>query len=420
MNTPRSLWKRRTGLFLGGVRHRRRRGLRPGQFADDRRGGVAGRRVDGGSGVLALVDVGDDLPTRRQDQRVDPHHVALVAARLDADDLALLDGGLDHLVPGEVGRGGVDAGGLRPPTCGTTAAGCWPRTARRQLVVPVNRLQRGVEHALGELRLRRPCRRREGSRRWRTRPRTAGSRLIRSIELSCAARRRTSCSRCCEASLGSVWMLTLYGPPGGAHVSARRAWPPLSGLMYQVRVGTPEPEPHPAAATSSASSAPEISAALPRRIGCRCPADHPRVFFILALLEPMSRSLGDMARLAHGRGNAPDTPSCAIPGPARPSPRRQWYGRPATLARRSAAARRLVLISSRDLRPPAMSVGNRPPVPSAPSGVSWPMEAFLLTACIEPGDPGHLHERAHHPSRVIGAIPRGSQRPRARCTSGFR
>src|SRR5690242_18689704 len=62
-----------------------------------------------------------------------------------------------------------------------------------------------------------------------------GSRLIRSMEESFAARRRTSCSRCWDASLGSVWMLTLYGLPL-EHEAASRAWPPLSGLMYQVRV----------------------------------------------------------------------------------------------------------------------------------------------------------------------------------------
>ena len=38
-----------------------------------------------------------------------------------------------------------------------------------------------------------------------------GSRLIRSIERSSAARRRTSCSRCWSASLGRIWISTLYG-----------------------------------------------------------------------------------------------------------------------------------------------------------------------------------------------------------------
>src|SRR4249919_1071192 len=32
-------------------------------------------------------------------------------------------------------------------------------------------------------------------------------------------------------------MFTRYGPPAGAHFSARRACPPLSGLMYQLRTG---------------------------------------------------------------------------------------------------------------------------------------------------------------------------------------
>ena len=67
-----------------------------------------------------------------------------------------------------------------------------------------------------------------------------GSRLITSIELSWAARRRTSCSRCDDASFGSTWISTLYAPfDACAHRSASRPWPPLSGLMYQFRVGVP-------------------------------------------------------------------------------------------------------------------------------------------------------------------------------------
>src|SRR6516225_8806370 len=108
-----------------------------------------------------------------------------------------------------------------------------------------------------------------------------GSRLIRSIELSLAARRRTSCSRCEEASLGRVWMLTLYGPPEGAHFFASRACPPLSGLMYQVRVGTPPLEPHPA--TGSATSATQNSATLLRPIRRGSRGDHQRGFFMLGL-----------------------------------------------------------------------------------------------------------------------------------------
>src|SRR4029450_1670948 len=58
-----------------------------------------------------------------------------------------------------------------------------------------------------------------------------GSRLITSIELSLAARRRTSCSRWEEASVGSVWMVTWEAPFGAwAHFLARRLCPPLSGL----------------------------------------------------------------------------------------------------------------------------------------------------------------------------------------------
>src|SRR6516225_10286148 len=113
-----------------------------------------------------------------------------------------------------------------------------------------------------------------------------GSRLIRSIELSLAARRRTSCSRCDEASLGRVWMLTLYGPPEGAHFFARRACPPLSGLMYQVRVGTPPLEPHPA--RGSARSATKISAALVRPNGRACRAHH-RPWLLMPALPSIRR-----------------------------------------------------------------------------------------------------------------------------------
>src|SRR3954452_25362715 len=74
-------------------------------------------------------------------------------------------------------------------------------------------------------------------------------------------------------------MSTLYGAPLGAHFSARRAWPPLSGLMYQVSVGTSEPEPH--AATTSARSDTETTAAWVPRFGSGLRADHRRGIFIL-------------------------------------------------------------------------------------------------------------------------------------------
>src|SRR4051812_16626002 len=86
-------------------------------------------------------------------------------------------------------------------------------------------------------------------------------------------------------------MSTLNGAPAGAHFSASRAWPPLSGLMYQVRVGTSEPEPH--AATSSARSDTEIAAAVVPRLGCGFRADHRRGSFILGSPLRASRGHGD-------------------------------------------------------------------------------------------------------------------------------
>src|SRR5438270_163578 len=60
-----------------------------------------------------------------------------------------------------------------------------------------------------------------------------GSRLMRAIERSLAARRRTSCSRCPEALLGSVETVIRYRPPDAAvQAAASSACPPLSGLTY--------------------------------------------------------------------------------------------------------------------------------------------------------------------------------------------
>ena len=74
-----------------------------------------------------------------------------------------------------------------------------------------------------------------------------GSRLMMSMDVSPAARRRASCSRCDEASRGSREVWILYLPPDASeHCWARTSWPPSSGLMYQVSVGGPDsPLPHP-------------------------------------------------------------------------------------------------------------------------------------------------------------------------------
>ncbi len=74
-----------------------------------------------------------------------------------------------------------------------------------------------------------------------------GSRLIRSIDASLAAKRRTSCSRWASASFGRTCVVMRYAPPDSSlHCCASVACPslsggcpPLSGLMYHVSVGAP-------------------------------------------------------------------------------------------------------------------------------------------------------------------------------------
>ena len=72
-------------------------------------------------GVLAGLGVGENLPAAGEHQRVDPHHVTLVAGTLLGDLLPLSERGFDHLVPREV-RGWWDPRPPPPPaTCGTRA-----------------------------------------------------------------------------------------------------------------------------------------------------------------------------------------------------------------------------------------------------------------------------------------------------------
>src|SRR5438132_11994080 len=81
-----------------------------------------------------------------------------------------------------------------------------------------------------------------------------GSRLMTAIERSLAASRRTSCSRCPDASLGSVDTVIRYRPPDAAvQAAASSACPPLSGLTYQPRVGTAPLPPPPQAPRSPPS-----------------------------------------------------------------------------------------------------------------------------------------------------------------------
>src|SRR5439155_22807056 len=75
-----------------------------------------------------------------------------------------------------------------------------------------------------------------------------GSRLMRVIDRSLAARRRTSCSRCPEASLGSVDTRMRYRPPDAAlQAAANSACPPLSGLTDPPSGGAAPPPPPPQA-----------------------------------------------------------------------------------------------------------------------------------------------------------------------------
>src|SRR3954449_2112803 len=82
------------------------------------------------------------------------------------------------------------------------------------------------------------------------------SRLMMSIDSSPAARRRTSCSRWPSLVRGS-WEVSIVYAPFAALVqrSAISAWPPESGLMYQVNAGVPPPPPLPQAARVDATTA---------------------------------------------------------------------------------------------------------------------------------------------------------------------
>src|SRR6185437_411090 len=69
-----------------------------------------------------------------------------------------------------------------------------------------------------------------------------------SMELSLAARRRTSCWRCPSASVGSVFSSILYLPPEACEQTCAACAndPDGSGKMYHCSVGGPLDPPHPA------------------------------------------------------------------------------------------------------------------------------------------------------------------------------
>src|SRR5262249_59207668 len=83
------------------------------ESADEVGSPVAGGRRDRGCGRRARGRIGEDLSARRDDEGVDPDHVALVPIALDGDDLPLTFGGRDRILPGEVLVGRIDAGRRR-------------------------------------------------------------------------------------------------------------------------------------------------------------------------------------------------------------------------------------------------------------------------------------------------------------------
>ena len=180
----------------------------------------------------------DDVPAGRLDQRVEPHRQRLRPDALDADELLLGLRRLDDLVPRHRLRH-VQPGRLRRPTSGTRAAGCWPRTGWRRACRSTSSPRSRTDDALGH---RLATSSGTGARKpaWANSGMNGGSRLMMSIDESEAARRRTSCSRCAGESRGSTDVSIVYFPAAAlVQRLAISAWPPASGLMYQVSVGGP-------------------------------------------------------------------------------------------------------------------------------------------------------------------------------------
>src|SRR5690349_10918336 len=90
--------------------------------------------------------------------------------------------------------------------------------------------------------------------------------LIRSMLESPAARRRASWIRCWPASVGSTWVAIVYWLV--LHRAATAAWPPVSGLMYQVSTGFAEAE-------EQAASSPAARTRTVTRTTFRRPAGAP-------------------------------------------------------------------------------------------------------------------------------------------------
>ncbi len=206
-------------------------------------------------GVVPGVGVLEDLAAGRQHQCVDPHHVALVAAALHADPLALGHGGVDHVVPGEVGGGRVDAGRLGHRLAVPEQLGVGPERRGDQLVVPEARPTA------------RPSSTPSVSGRHVGR---VGDRLqvagvgelgdedgVEAHEVDRGVAGGQAAHQLLPLGVGVVGQ-DLGGDPVGAarlgsvHFSASVVWPPLSGFVYQVSVGVPElSPPHPLRAIGS-------------------------------------------------------------------------------------------------------------------------------------------------------------------------
>ena len=224
--------------------------------ADDLGRLPAGVGVEGRRGVLAGGRVLEHLAARRGHQRVDPHHVALVAGAGDVDRGAGLLGGVDDLVPRHRVGLGIEPGLLGDRLAVPEQLRVGPERGGDQLVVPGRRRRPAPSRtssvsaaaSSSENGRRNPASANSGT--------NTGSRLIRSIELSLAASRRTSCSRWLSASPGGAPTPRCgrRRRPPRCTAPPASAWPPLSGFVYQVSVGVPLSSPPPQARTAPARS----------------------------------------------------------------------------------------------------------------------------------------------------------------------
>src|SRR6266545_4888270 len=251
---------------------------------------AAGVAVDAYRGVGTLLRVRDDLATGRGHERVDPDHVALVLVALLADGHPALDRRVDHLVPGEVRGVGLDTQLVDHALAVPEQLGVGPERGGVELAVHL---------ALSTAAASTPSVNWPASLSGNARRKPAlaasamngGSRLISEIDPSLAASRRTSCSRCWVASLGSNEVWIRYRPPDASlHAAASRPWPPLSGLMYQFSRAVPPP-------LEQATSPPDSRA---RTVTGASAAVRQRMFHICRLPRPGDEHTSRTARRGGG------------------------------------------------------------------------------------------------------------------------